>query len=141
MHDANVALEALPVAVYMTDPDGHITYFNEAAAELWGQAPELGSRWCGSWRLYWSDGRPMAHDECPMAVTLREGRPVRGVEAILEKPDGRRVRFMPYPSPLRDETGRVTGAINLLMDLNVLFQPFFHELPCCLHPVRGCDFG
>ena len=110
-------LELLPVAIYTTDADGRITFYNEAAATLWGRRPELGSaQWCGSWRLYWPDGRPMAHDECPMALALKEGRPVRGLEAIAERPDGSRVPFVPFPTPLKDGSGRVTGAINLLMD-------------------------
>ena len=110
-------LEALPVAVYTTDTEGRITFYNEAAAELWGHRPELGSQWCGSWRLFWPDGRPLPHDECPMAVTLKEGRPVRGVEAIAERPDGSRVRFLPFPTALRDASGRVIAGINLLMDI------------------------
>jgi PAS domain S-box-containing protein len=111
-------LEALPVAVYTTDAEGRITYFNQAAADLWGHRPELGTdQWCGSWRLYWPDGRPLPHDQCPMALTLKEGRPIRGIEAIAERPDGTRVNFLPYPTPLRDASGRVTGAINLLMDI------------------------
>jgi PAS domain S-box-containing protein len=111
-------LVALPVAVYMTDAEGRITFFNQAAADLWGHRPELGSdQWCGSWRLYWPDGRPMAHDQCPMALTLKEGRPVRGVEAIAERPDGTRVNFLPFPTPLHDASGCLIGAINLLMDI------------------------
>jgi PAS domain S-box-containing protein len=111
-------LEALPVAVYTTDAEGRITFFNQAAAELWGHRPELGSdQWCGSWRLYWPDGRPLPHDQCPMALTLKEGKPVRGIEAIAERPDGTRVNFLPFPTPLRDASGRLTGAINLLMDI------------------------
>ena len=43
-------LEALPVAVYVTDAEGRITFFNQAAVELWGHAPEPGARWCGSWK-------------------------------------------------------------------------------------------
>jgi PAS domain S-box-containing protein len=110
-------LEALPVAVYLTDAEGHITFYNQAAAELWGHRPKLGTdSWCGSWRLYWPDGRPMAHDECPMAIAIKEGRPVRDVEAVLERPDGTRIPFRPYPTPLNDASGRVTGAINLLVD-------------------------
>ena len=111
-------LEALPVAVYTTDAEGRITFFNQAAAKLWGHRPELGSdQWCGSWRLYWPDGRPLPHDQCPMALTLKEGKPVRGIEAIAERPDGTRVNFLPFPTPLRDASGRLTGAINLLMDI------------------------
>src|SRR5262245_64351137 len=62
--------------------------------------------------------RPAApRDECPIAIALREGREVRGVEAIAERPDGTRVRFLPCPTPLRDSSGRLVGAINLLMDV------------------------
>jgi two-component system, chemotaxis family, CheB/CheR fusion protein len=111
-------LEALPAAVYTIDAEGRITFFNEAAADLWGCRPELGkSEWCGSWRLYWPDGRPMRHDECPMAVALKEGRPIRGAEAVAERPDGTRVPFLAYPTPLRDRSGALTGAVNTLIDI------------------------
>ena len=84
-------LDALGVAVYTTDREGSITFFNAAAAEFWGRRPALGELWCGSLRLRWPDGRPMRHDECPMAITLKEARPVRGEQAIAERPDGSQV--------------------------------------------------
>jgi PAS domain S-box-containing protein len=116
-------LEMLPVAVYTTDAQGRITFFNEAAADLWGRQPQLGTdQWCGSWRLYWPDGRPMPPDECPMAMALKEGRPVHGFEAIAERPDGTRVRFFPYPTPLRDASGQLAGAINVLVDASEKYQ-------------------
>jgi PAS domain S-box-containing protein len=110
-------LQALGVAVYTTDADGRITFFNDAAAEFWGRRPELGEEWCGSWRLYWSDGTPLPHGECPMAIALREGRPVRGYDAIAERPDGTRVSFVPYPTPLFDPAGKLVGAVNVLVDI------------------------
>jgi PAS domain S-box-containing protein len=111
-------LDALPAAVYTTDAAGRITYFNEAAAALWGQRPPLGtSEWCGSAKLYWPDGTPMAHDECPMAIALKQDRAVRGMEAMAERPDGTCVAFIGYPTPLHDEAGRLTGAVNMLVDI------------------------
>jgi two-component system, chemotaxis family, CheB/CheR fusion protein len=111
-------LQALPAAVYATDAEGRITFYNEAAAELWGCRPELGkSEFCGSWKLYWPDGRPMPYDQCPMAVALQTGRPIRGAEAVAERPDGTRVVFAPYPTPLLDASGKVVGAINMLVDI------------------------
>ena len=111
-------LRNLPIAVYATDAEGRITFYNDAAAELWGHRPQLGSaRWCGSWRLYSSDGQPMPHDACPMAMMLRGGRPVGGAEAIAERPDGQRIRFLPFPSLARDASGAVTGAINALVEV------------------------
>ena len=66
-------LQALPGAVYTTDALGRITFYNEAAARLWGRRPKLGSdQWCGSWRMFWPDGTPLPHEQSPMAIALRE---------------------------------------------------------------------
>jgi PAS domain S-box-containing protein len=111
-------LQALPTAVYTTDAAGRITFYNEAAAALWGCRPTIGeSEWCGSWRLYWPDGRQMPHGECPMAIALKEQRPIHGAEAMAERPDGTRVPFLAYPTPLWDDAGRMTGAVNTLIDI------------------------
>ncbi len=111
-------LDALPTAVYITDAAGLITYYNDAAADLWGHRPQLGkAQWCGSWKLYWPDGRLLPHDQCPMAMALREGRPVRGIEAVAERPDGVRVPFIPYPTPFYDDSGALIGAVNMLVDI------------------------
>lgn len=112
-------LEALGVAVYTTDAEGRLTSYNTAAVALWGWRPPLGdARWCGSWRLFVPDGTPLPHAECPMAVALREGRPVRGAEAVAERPNGTRVPFIPYPTPLRDGAGALVGAVNVLVDIS-----------------------
>lgn len=112
-------LEALPAAIYTTDSKGRITFFNQAAADLTGRRPELGTdEWCVSWRLYWPDGTPLAHEDCPMAKALREGKSIRDMEAIAERPDGTKVPFLPYPSPLYDEHGKMVGAVNMLVDIS-----------------------
>ncbi|MGH6926722.1 MAG: PAS domain S-box protein, partial [Dongiaceae bacterium] len=112
-------IAALPGAMYTTDAAGRITFYNEAAVELWGHRPALGtSEWCGSWRLYWPDGSPMPHDECPMALALKEKRPIRGMEAVAERPDGSRVPFIPFPTPLFDASGTLAGAVNMLVDIS-----------------------
>ena len=110
-------LEALGVAVYTTDAKGKITFFNQAAAAFWGRRPEIGEEWCGSWRIYHPDGRPMPHAECPMAIALKENREVRGEQATAERPDGTRVSFVPYPTPLRNDRGELIGAVNVLVDV------------------------
>ena len=102
-HVAAGILKVMGVAIYTTDADGVITYYNEAAAELWGRRPEIGvDMWCGSWKIYTTEGEYLPHDQCPMAITLKENREVRGVEAIAERPDGARINFMPLPTTLRD---------------------------------------
>lgn len=116
---AESLMDLLPAAIYTTDPGGRITYYNAAAAKLWGCRPELGkSQFCGSWQLYHPDGTLMPHELCPMAIALRERRPVYGIEAVAERPDGTRVPFLPYPTPLFDDTGGFVGAVNMLVDLS-----------------------
>jgi PAS domain S-box-containing protein len=111
-------LEALPAAIYMTDAAGYITYCNAAAVTLWGLKPELGtSRYCGCWKLYRCDGTPMPIQENPMALALRQQRPIRAAEAIAERPDGSRVPFIPFPTPLFDKAGTLIGGVNMLVDV------------------------
>lgn len=111
-------LNALPAAVYTTDTEGRITFYNDAAAEFWGLCPELGkSEFCGSWKLFTPDGTPLPHDQCPMAVALRDQRAIRNAEAIAERPDGTRVPFIPFPTPLHDRNGAFIGAVNILVDI------------------------
>lgn len=111
-------LEALPAAIYTTDAEGRINFYNRAAVDMAGRTPQPGDEWCVTWKLYWPDGTPLPHNECPMAVALRENRAVRGAEAVAERPDGRRVPFIPYPTPLRDAAGNLIGAINMLVDIS-----------------------
>lgn len=107
----------LPVALYTCDKDGYITFFNEAAVELWGREPVPGKDlWCGSWKIYRLDGTPLPLEECPMAIALKEGRAVLGEEIIVYRPDGSRRYVQPFPQPVFDQEGRLTGAINMLRD-------------------------
>jgi len=115
-------LQALPAAIYTTDADGRITFFNRACVEFAGRTPKVGEMWCVTWKLFWPDGAPLAHEDCPMAIAIKENRPVRDVEAIAERPDGSRICFMPYPTPLRDENGALIGAVNMLVDITTRKQ-------------------
>ncbi|MEY2410848.1 MAG: hypothetical protein QOF48_3518 [Verrucomicrobiota bacterium] len=111
-------LRAIPVAIYTCDKAGIITFCNEAAAFLWGRKPVIGhDSWCGSWKIFKRDGSPMPLADCPMAVALREGRPVHGEEIIVERPDGTKRFVLPHPQPIRDRSGGLVGAVNTLMDL------------------------
>ena len=111
-------VDGLPVAIYTTDSEGRLTYFNAAAVSLSGRVPELGTdQWCITWKLFLADGTPLPHDQCPMAIALRGSDVPRGAECIAERPDGTRFWFTPYPVILRDPNGQITGGMNLLVDI------------------------
>lgn len=114
-------LETLPAGAYTCDPEGLITYFNQHAERLWGRAPELHStvdRFCGSFKLFWTDGSPMSHDQCWMAMTLKEGREYNGHEVLIERPDGQRLTALAHANPIRDDSGKLLGAVNVLVDIS-----------------------
>jgi PAS domain-containing protein len=111
-------LDNLPVAIYATDINGNITYYNRAAVILWGRAPVKGNdKWCGGYDLYTTDGRFIVRDNCAMALAVKEGKALRGVEAIARRPDGTAFRFLPFPTPLYDDQANLVGAVNMVINL------------------------
>jgi PAS domain S-box-containing protein len=112
-------LDRIGAPVYTTDSDGRITYWNRACVDFAGREPQLGQdRWCIIWRLFTLEGLLLPHDECPMARAIKERRSIRSEIAIAMRPDGSRVAFRPYPTPLFDGSGDLKGAIDLLIDIS-----------------------
>jgi PAS domain S-box-containing protein len=111
-------LDELPVPIYTTDAEGAVNYWNRACVDFAGREPQLGhDRWCVTWQLFTTTGERLRHEDCPMAEAIRDQKPIRNAVAIAERPDGSRVAFRPYPTPLFDADGRLTGAVNLLIDV------------------------
>ncbi len=111
-------IDALPVAIYTTDAEGKLTHFNQTAVEFSGRIPELGTdHWCISSKLLRPDGSHLPHDQCPLAIALKEKRQILGVEAIAERPDGTRIWFNAYPTPLYNADKKLIGGINMMLDV------------------------
>lgn len=121
-------LDDIPAAIYVADSEGTLTYFNRACIDFAGRTPEVGrDKWCVTWKLYTSEGEYLPHDQCPMAIAIRDKRPVRDVEAVAERPDGTKARFVPYPTPWFDIEGKLAGAVNLLLDVTCRDKPYHLE--------------
>jgi len=113
-----ISLDDLPTALFVTDREGVITWYNRACIDVAGRTLVANrDRWCVGWKLMTDRGEPILHEQCPLAVAIKEQRSIRGVVIIAERPDGRRIVFRPYPTPLFDASGRCTGAVNLLVDI------------------------
>ena len=114
--ELHALLDQIDLPVYLTDARGFVTYFNRACIDFAGRVPVAGEdRWCVTWRLATEAGEFLPHEECPMAVAIRERRPVRGAVALAERPDGSRTPFAPFPTPIFDDEGRLVGAVNILI--------------------------
>jgi signal transduction histidine kinase len=111
-------LSGLPVACYTMDASGRITFFNEAAARLWGRVPELEQDlWLGASGAALPTGTRVPLRDGPAALALKERRSVRGVEGFIIRPDGSRRWVVPHPDPLFDAAGNCIGVINVIIDV------------------------
>ncbi|HKP92843.1 MAG TPA: PAS domain S-box protein [Chthoniobacterales bacterium] len=112
--------ELVPVAVYSTDAEGVIKEFNHRAVDLWGRKPGPDEKFCGSFRIFYPDGRPMPHEKCPMARVLRgEEVPPEDLEILVEQESGARRNVVVAPRAVRNAAGELEGAINCLHDISV----------------------
>jgi PAS domain S-box-containing protein len=113
--------DLVPVAVYACDANGTVHEYNRRAVELWGQDPcrdGAAARFCGSYKMYYPDGRLMPPEKYPMARALRgEELDPNELEIIVERPDGTRSSVVAAPRLFRDENGKVVGGINCLYDI------------------------
>jgi signal transduction histidine kinase/CheY-like chemotaxis protein len=150
-------LDKLPAGAYTCDAEGLITYFNQHAAQLWGRVPRLNDpvdRFCGSFKLFSTDGLPINRDECWMALALQHNAEYNGHEVVIERPDGQRVIALAHANPIRDEAGMLLGAVNVLVDItdrknaeialreadrrkNEFLATLAHELRNPLAPIRN----
>ena len=111
-------IKELPVAIYTCDPEGRITFYNEAAANLWGKKPELGKDlWYGSWLIFDAHGLPIDPEKTTIAKALREKREIEGEPIVVERPDGKRINLVSLLKPIFDATGNMTAVMTTLIEL------------------------
>ena len=127
-------LEHVPVGVLLAEASsGRLLLSNRRAAEILGERP---GRWpliglgaaaspeaaCGheggpeGWQAYDAQGRRLAANELPLARTLATGAHAQD-EIRLLRPDGSMVWIRAWSAPIRDATGRLTGAVVAFADI------------------------
>jgi signal transduction histidine kinase/ActR/RegA family two-component response regulator len=111
----------LPAAAYTCNAEGLITYFNPQAVVLWGRTPRLNDesdRYCGCYKAFRSDGSPISNTESWTARALETRSEYIGEEVIIERPDGSRITALSHASPIIEPTGKLIGAVNILVDIS-----------------------
>jgi PAS domain-containing protein len=76
-------ITSLALPAFLTDHDGHLLFFNDAAADAVGRRFEEVGRlsrdeWAHAFGPFDGEGRPIAADALPFGTALREGHPAQG---------------------------------------------------------------
>lgn len=117
-HDTLAAvIEAAPAGVIVCDSAGQILLFSNGAKEIVGG--QVSGSVCETSAFYevrQPHGTPMPGPGSPLLSALN-GTPVADYEAMIKRHDGVEVTILANATPLRDEEGRIWGAVSVFQDI------------------------
>lgn len=101
------------------DLEGKHTFVNQAAARMFGYAPEelIGRFSHALWHHTRRDGLPYPEDECPIYAALQDGEVHRGSEERFWRKDGSYFEAQFVSTPIRQQ-GRITGLVAVFQDIS-----------------------
>jgi PAS domain S-box-containing protein len=115
--------ELLPVGVWIADETGRIVANNPIAERIWRGARYVPVAEFGQYKGWWVDtGKPIAADEWALARALTKGETSTGELVRIQCFDGSFKTIINSAAPLRDESGRLTGAIVVNEDITALHE-------------------
>lgn len=106
----------LAVGVYACDERGRLTYYNSAAADIWGMEPQVNnSEWEEQWQTYDSLGHPFSMKCLPRAGDKKNV--IAKQELTVRQPNGKVKKVLIFPSILSNEKLNLKGTLNILIDI------------------------
>lgn len=117
-------LDSLFDGVYFVDTERRITYWNQGAENLTGySASESVGRSCYDNFLAHVDGNGCAlcTGGCPLSKTIEDGER-REAEVFLRHKQGHRVAVCVRVAPIRSESGKILGAVEVFSDVTAKEQ-------------------
>jgi len=107
----------LPIALYKCDANGKMELYNQAAVKLWGGETKIGTDFSSrSWQLLNPDGTVVPESKIPVIQALQNGI-ISNSPFIIKRSDGTQSHVIPYPQPVYNSLGEITGLINTLIDI------------------------
>ena len=116
--ERDAILGQLAEGVIVTDPDGRITFVNDAAVRLHGvERLDVGpDDYSETYRLFTEDGRPYPPHELPLARAVMKGETVLNARWRIRRPDGSEVIAVGNARPVFNPDGSRIGAVLTLRD-------------------------
>ncbi|NPV09951.1 MAG: PAS domain S-box protein [Anaerolineae bacterium] len=115
-------VENAPMAVVVADERARVVMANRRAEELYVRPVPYGKDFAAhaSLNLCQPDGTPCDPRQLPLTRSALDGEVCRNVELAIVWPDGQRHDLLMATAPVRDASGRVTGAVGVFEDITSL---------------------
>ena len=129
-------LDSLFDGVYFVDCERRITYWNAAAERITGYAKtDMVGHCCADNLLRHVDanGQELCLNGCPLSASIGDGKP-REASVFLHHKLGHRVPVSVRTSPVRDDEGKIIGAVEIFTDNSSALQ-LLHEFEILKHEV------
>ncbi|MCU0249933.1 MAG: cell wall metabolism sensor histidine kinase WalK [Vicinamibacterales bacterium] len=117
-------IETVPVALVIVDAEtGRIVLQNRTAGALIGEEPGGAAR-----EAYWRAFGVTTRDGTPVDVRVwgaervLQGQTIVGEELVVQHPDGREIPILVSAAPLREDNGRISGAVAAFQDITSLYE-------------------
>jgi diguanylate cyclase (GGDEF)-like protein/PAS domain S-box-containing protein len=113
-------VENMHDGVYFVDRERRITYWNRGAERITGYtAAEVVGKSCADNILVHVDaiGRQLCQGSCPLSASMADGAP-HEAEVFLHHKQGDRLPVWVRTSPLLDDRGDFTGAVEMFTDIS-----------------------
>ena len=118
-------VDTVPVALVIVDAEtGRIALQNRAAGALIGCEPDDHA----AREAYWRAFSVTARDGAPLDVRawgagrVLQGQTIVGEELVVRHPDGREIPILVSAAPLREDDGRISGAVAAFQDITSLYE-------------------
>lgn len=118
LNQADLLADHIPNGMYLVDKDRRIVDWNAAAERLTGyKKEEVVGKWCGDAILEHVDeyGNSLCGDRCPLLMAARLGMDCRS-DVLMHHKQGHRVPVHVLASPIRAESGEITGMVETFTD-------------------------
>jgi len=118
-------VDTVPVALVIVDAEtGRIALQNRAAGALIGCEPDDPAAREAYWRAFsvtTRDGAPLDVRAWGAGRVL-QGQTIVGEELVVRHPDGREIPILVSAAPLREDDGRISGAVAAFQDITSLYE-------------------
>ena len=117
------AFELLPVGLYVTDAQGHITHGNPAGQRIWQGIRHVGPEEFGEYKAWWADtGEALEPEDWAVVRAVRRGQTSRSELIRIQCFDGTFKTVLNWAAPIRSKDSEIIGAVAVNQDVTSLMR-------------------